>query len=60
MSWINTPGLELEATRLSNCWAVRPKGALGTMGWSPVPWTVVYVKAATESDAIRRARNLAK
>jgi hypothetical protein len=32
------------ATRLRDCWVVRPKGAVGTGGWSPVPWTAWYTK----------------
>jgi hypothetical protein len=37
--------MKLEATRLRNCWALRPVGALGTCGWiNGVPWTVQYVK----------------
>lgn len=49
--------IELEATQLrANRWAVRPKGELGTCGWCPQPWTVVYVKAATAAEAIRKAR----
>ena len=32
------------ATRLRDCWVLRPKGQLGTMGWSPIPWTAVFVK----------------
>ena len=36
-------------------WAVRPKGQLGTCGWYPYPWTVVYVTASNEQEAIRKA-----
>ena len=33
------------ATRLRDCWAIRPKGVCGTCGWvGGVPWTVKYVK----------------
>jgi hypothetical protein len=32
------------ATRLRDCWVIRPKGAVGTSGWSPVPWTAWYTK----------------
>jgi hypothetical protein len=47
---------QLEAVRLHNgTWAVRPKGQLGTMGWSPAPWTVAYTKANNEADAIKKA-----
>lgn len=49
--------MTLEATHLrDNLWAVRPKGQLGTCGWHPQPWTVVYVKAATAAEAIRKAK----
>ena len=37
--------MQLTAVRLRDCWAIRPKGALGTCGWiNGVPWTVQYVK----------------
>jgi hypothetical protein len=37
--------MKLEATKLRNCWALRPVGALGTCGWiDGKPWTVQYVK----------------
>jgi hypothetical protein len=33
------------ATKLRECWAIRPKGCLGTCGWvGNVAWTVKYVK----------------
>lgn len=45
--------VEYEATDLGNRrWAVRPLGQLGTMGWSPVPWTVVYVRADSPRSAL--------
>lgn len=47
--------MTLEATQLRNCWAVRPAGQLGTMGWHPHPWTVVYVKAASSDEAVLKA-----
>jgi len=47
---------ELEATHLQGRgWAVRPKGQLGTMGWHPFPWDVVYVNAGSAEEAIRKA-----
>lgn len=46
----------MEATRLrANRYAVRPKGQLGTCGFYPYPWTVIYVNAKSEADAIRKA-----
>jgi hypothetical protein len=49
--------MTLEATHLrDNLWAVRPEGQLGTCGWSPQPWTVVYVKARTAAEAISKAK----
>lgn len=49
--------MELEATHLrGNRYAVRPKGALGTHGWHPEPWTVEYVNARNESEAIEKAK----
>ena len=50
-------GYELEATRLTHCWAVRPKGALGTCGFHPRAWQVCYVKAPTAAHAILKAGN---
>ncbi len=49
--------MELEATHLrGGSYAVRPKGQLGTCGWSPRPWTVVYVNGASnEADAVKKA-----
>ena len=49
-------GIELEATKLRECWAVRPRGACGTCGWYPRAWTVVYVKARSAAEAIRKAQ----
>jgi hypothetical protein len=49
--------IELEATKLrDDRWAVRPKGQLGTCGWCPVPWQVVYVKAPSAKAAIHKAK----
>jgi hypothetical protein len=48
--------MELEATHLKdNRYAVRPAGQLGTCGWSPKPWTVIYVNAKNADEAIRKA-----
>ncbi len=48
--------IEYEATPLrDNRYAVRPKGRLGTCGFYPIPWTVIYVKASSPEDAIRKA-----
>jgi hypothetical protein len=47
---------DMYAVRLrSGKWAVRPKGQLGTCGWYPYPWNVVYVTARNEQEAIRKA-----
>lgn len=36
---------DLTATRLRQCWAIKPRGMCGTCGWiDGVPWTVEYVK----------------
>jgi hypothetical protein len=49
--------IEMEATQLrGNRWIVRPKGQLGTCGWSPIPWEAVYVTARDAADAIAKAR----
>lgn len=51
--------IELEADHLRDSrYAVRPKGQLGTCGWHPVPWTVAYVNARSEADAVKKARAL--
>jgi hypothetical protein len=51
--------VELEATHLrGNQWAVRPKGQLGTVGWHPVPWTVIYVFARCAAEAIAKANRM--
>lgn len=48
--------MEYEATELKpGRYAVRPKGQLGTCGWYPAPWTVIYVTARTANEAIRKA-----
>jgi len=37
--------MTLTATRLRDCWAIRPKGCLGTCGWiNGAGWEVKYVK----------------
>ena len=47
---------DLEATNLrDNRYAVRPAGQLGTCGWHPRPWTVVFVTASSPEQAVRRA-----
>lgn len=57
---MNKIHLDLEADQLrSGKWAVRPAGQLGTCGWYPEPWTIQYVSARSEAEAIRVAkRNL--
>lgn len=57
---MNKVHIELEATPLrSGKWAVRPIGQLGTCGWYPEPWSIQYVSARSEAEAIRVAkRNL--
>lgn len=48
--------IKLEATKLhGNKWAVRPEGQLGTCGYFPYAWTVIYVTAASAEAAIRKA-----
>jgi hypothetical protein len=34
---------------------VRPAGKLGTCGWTPFAWTVVYVNAHSPAAAIAKA-----
>lgn len=48
--------MKLEATELRNgMYAVRPLGQLGTCGFYPEPWTVCYVRARNEEEAIEKA-----
>lgn len=47
---------EMEATELRNGqWAVRPKGALGTHGFHPYPYEVIYVTASSGGEALHKA-----
>lgn len=49
--------IPLEATHLrGHDYAVRPAGAVGTCGFSPVPWTVQYIKAGSPDEAVRKAK----
>ena len=51
--------MTLEATSLRDGrWAVRPAGQLGTCGWHPRPWTVVYVNAPSADIAVRKAERI--
>ncbi len=51
----------LEATHLrGRDYAVRPAGAVGTCGFSPVPWTVQYIKAGSPDEAVRKAKPVLK
>lgn len=53
--------MKLEATALrGDRWAVRPEGQLGTCGWHPEPWTVIYVKAVSAVDAVTKAERYEK
>lgn len=49
---------QLEATHLRDRkWAVRPVGRLGTCGFYPEPWVVVYVTASSAESAIAAAKH---
>lgn len=51
--------IPLEATHLrGNTYAVRPAGRTGTCGFSPVPWTVQYIKASSAMRALAKATPL--
>jgi len=51
--------MKYEADQLrDNRWAVRPCGQLGTCGWYPQPWQVVFVTARSESEALRKAERI--
>jgi hypothetical protein len=48
----------LQATSLGRKrYAVRPEGRLGTCGFHPAPWTVVYVTARSAVHACALARD---
>ena len=47
--------MKLEATELRNGkWCVRPEGQLGTIGWSPQPWSARLVTAKSAAAAIEK------
>lgn len=51
--------MKYEADHLrGNRWAVRPEGQLGTCGFYPKAWQIVYVNARSESDALRKAERV--
>jgi hypothetical protein len=51
---------DVEATQLrAGRWAIRPVGQLGTCGFHPFPWHVVFVNAPTAEQAIRKMRRWA-
>jgi hypothetical protein len=50
-SWVKRGVTRLRGRR----WAVRPEGQLGTCGWSPCAWTVIYVNASNAAEAVRKA-----
>ena len=58
--WLFAEGVIPEATQLSKSWAIRPAGQLGTMGFSPVPWEVVYVAAPSAKSAIQKAKEICR
>jgi hypothetical protein len=48
---------KLSATSMGRSrYAVRPEGQLGTCGFHPAPWTVVYVTARSPIHARAKAR----
>ena len=56
---VTMPTIKLEATHLrDNRWAVRPEGQLGTCGFYPKAWTVIYVKARSADEAIKKAEKM--
>jgi hypothetical protein len=53
---MNNPATTLEATHLrGNLYAVKPAGQLGTCGWYPYAWSVIYVNASNTKQAIEKA-----
>ena len=54
------PKLEAIMLRSSNEFAVRPLNQLGTCGWVPYFWTVIYVNANSPEQAIAIASITAK
>tara|TARA_S200002703_G_scaffold153800_1_gene155755 strand:- start:860 stop:1045 length:186 start_codon:yes stop_codon:yes gene_type:complete len=56
MKWISQVEV-LEGVGLTDGYYVRPEGSLGTVGWYPVPWQMVYIPGATtEEEAVRIAK----
>lgn len=53
--------MKMEATPLrSGRYAVRPEGQLGTCGWYPRAWDVIYVHASSKAEAVRKATRKAE
>lgn len=55
MKWISQVE-NLEALCLKGRWYVRPAGTLGTCGFFPVPWELMFIpRARNANDAITKA-----
>jgi hypothetical protein len=53
--------MQYEAVHLRGArYAVKPVGKLGTMGWTPRPWTVVFVNARSSAGSIAQGRERAR
>jgi len=51
--------MKLEATHLrGRSYAVRPVGQLGTCGFYPAAWMVIYVHAGSKEEALKKARRV--
>ena len=42
--------MKLEITELRTGYIVRPEGAVGTIGWSPKPWSAQYFSSRSKAQ----------
>jgi hypothetical protein len=42
--------MKLEITEVRTGYIVRPEGAIGTIGWSPKPWSAQYFSSRSKAQ----------
>jgi len=42
--------MKLEITQLRTGYVVRPEGAVGTIGWTPKPWSAQYFSSRSKAQ----------
>lgn len=42
--------MKLEITQLRTGYIVRPEGAVGTIGWTPQPWSAQYFSSRSKAQ----------